>query len=81
MDRREFLECGLRSAVAGGALLAGLGPTASPQEPVKPSHPLFFDGLSYPSPDPADVRRSGLSGFVCSYSPTMCPPPSLSGWV
>ena len=59
--RREFL----KQTVAASALAAVRPLAARAQE--KPRTP-FVDGLSFFSPDPADVGRSGLAAFICDVS-------------
>lgn len=61
-SRREFL-------VSGGAALAAsvLAPRAVLGVPQRPPIP-YVDGLSFLSPDPADVGRSGLSAFILDVS-------------
>ena len=60
-SRREFLQ----HALAVPALAALSPAVARAQE--RPSIP-YVDGLSFMSPDPADVRRSGLTAFLCDVS-------------
>lgn len=60
-SRREFLQ----RALAAPAL-AILSP-ALPRAQERPSIP-YVDGLSFMSPDPADVQRSGLTAFICDVS-------------
>jgi membrane dipeptidase len=57
--RREFLKIGLAATVAAAA------PDVFAQ--TRPSIP-YVDGLSFLSPDPADVQRSGLSAFILDVS-------------
>ena len=59
--RREFLE----QAVAIPALAAAAPALVRAQE--RPKIP-YVDGLSFLSPDPADVARSGLTAFICDVS-------------
>jgi membrane dipeptidase len=65
MKRREFLADSVRW---GGAAALGLGAARAAGAQDVPSRegrlPLFFDGLSFPSPDLEDARRAGLSGFI-----------------
>lgn len=58
--RREFLKQTL-----GASALAALRPDLVTAE--KP-HTPYVDGLSFFSPDPTDVERSGLSAFICDVS-------------
>jgi membrane dipeptidase len=60
-SRREFIAQGL----AAGATLVVSGPGARAQ--ARPPVP-YVDGLSFLSPDPADVSRSGLSAFILDVS-------------
>ena len=57
--RREFLKLGIAAAIAAGA------PRVDAQ--TRPPFP-YVDGLSFLSPDPADVGRSGLSAFILDVS-------------
>jgi len=52
MNRRDFL---ITTLAAAGSTVLGVS---------NKDHPLFFDGLSFPSNDMLDVKQSGLSGFV-----------------
>src|SRR5687767_11646466 len=60
-NRREFLH----QAVAIPALAAVAPAFVRAQE--RPKIP-YVDGLSFLSPDPADVARSGLTAFICDVS-------------
>jgi microsomal dipeptidase-like Zn-dependent dipeptidase len=65
MKRREFLrQTALLPALSGfyGSLVR-----ADQAPPSRPSI-LYVDGLSFFSPDPADVGKSGLSAFICDVS-------------
>lgn len=61
--RREFLQ----HALATGAATALTGPrwaaASSPRPPF-----AYVDGLTFFSPDPADIDASGLSAFICDVS-------------
>ena len=61
-SRRRFLKETLAASVVAAlpARLAG-GVVERPSMP-------YVDGLSFLSPDPADVGRSGLSAFICDVS-------------
>ena len=61
LKRREFLQ----TAPLLAALPAAL--TARPQAPARAKLP-YVDGLSFFSPNPADVPASGLSAFICDVS-------------
>ena len=60
-SRREFLE-----QVMAVPALAALAPRLA-QAQERPIIP-YVDGLSFMSPDPADVARSGLTAFICDVS-------------
>jgi len=60
--RRQFL----KHAVAAGAA-AALAPSRSSAADARPPFP-YVDGLSFLSPDPDDVKASGLSAFICDVS-------------
>jgi membrane dipeptidase len=66
--RRQFIARGLGAAAA--ALLSGGGEAhAAPSGRRLPATPFpYVDGLSFLSPDPADVGRSGLSAFILDVS-------------
>ena len=59
--RRDFLKRVMASAAA-----AALSPAIAWAQD-RPKIP-YVDGLSFLSPDPADVGRSGLSAFICDVS-------------
>lgn len=59
--RREFLKGALAATVAAAL------PRSLQAAGERPSVP-YVDGLSFLSPDPADVERSGLSAFICDVS-------------
>ena len=59
--RRDFLKQVMASAAA-----AALSPAIAWAQD-RPKIP-YVDGLSFLSPDPADVGRSGLSAFICDVS-------------
>jgi membrane dipeptidase len=63
-DRRDFLKQTL--AAPAIAAIAG-GRTAAARAVVKPPFP-YVDGLSFLSPDPADVAASGLTAFILDVS-------------
>lgn len=60
--RRGFLK-----HAAAAAATAMIPPAIAWPQEARPSIP-YVDGLSFPSPDPADVARSGLSAFICDVS-------------
>jgi len=60
-SRRQFLQKAI-AATAAAALPSSIGWA---QE--RPSIP-YVDGLSFLSPDPQDVQRSGLTSFICDVS-------------
>ncbi len=60
-NRRQFL----KQAMAATAAAAFPASIAWAQE--RPSIP-YVDGLSFLSPDAEDVRRSGLTSFICDVS-------------
>ena len=59
--RRQFLHKAMAATVAATVP----APIAWAQE--RPAIP-YVDGLSFLSPDPEDVRRSGLTSFICDVS-------------
>jgi membrane dipeptidase len=60
--RRQFL----RHAAAAGAM-AAMASSRSFVAASSPPYP-YVDGLSFLSPNPDDVKASGLSGFICDVS-------------
>lgn len=68
-DRRRFLKAG--AALAAGAWSGGVAQAlaADPARSASPLRPFpYVDGLTFLSPDPADIRASGLSGFILDVS-------------
>ena len=59
--RREFLK---QSLMVPAIAAAAPALTRAAEKPRMP----YVDGLSFFSPDPEDVRRSGLSAFICDVS-------------
>ncbi|MFC1564254.1 membrane dipeptidase [candidate division KSB1 bacterium] len=74
MNRRDFLISGL--AAGSSALAYGLKPQIQDRvnrvlydiAQERKDHPLYFDALTFLSGDDADIRRSGLSGFIWDIS-------------
>jgi membrane dipeptidase len=60
--RREFLK-----QAAAAVATAAVGSQAAAGQAQKPSIP-YVDGLSFQSPDPQDIGRSGLTAFICDVS-------------
>ena len=60
--RREFLK-----QVAGAVATAAVASQAASGQAQRLSMP-YVDGLSFQSPDPQDVARSGLAAFICDVS-------------
>ena len=60
-SRRDFLQQAIAATVAA-ALPASI--TRAQERPAIP----YVDGLSFLSPDPGDVRKSGLTSFICDVS-------------
>lgn len=61
--RRGFLKQ-VMTAAAAAAVLPSVALRSQEQRPAIP----FVDGLSFLSPDPADIARSGLTAFICDVS-------------
>jgi membrane dipeptidase len=61
MHRRDFIRHAMTASAA--ATLRPLAAVAIERPPVP-----YVDGLTFMSPDPADVERSGLSAFICDVS-------------
>ena len=64
-SRREFLESAASVAVA--IPLGGLRRASASAQTKRPPIP-YVDGLSFLSPNAADVAESGLSAFICDVS-------------
>ena len=60
--RRAFLKQAMAASAAAMIPPASLWPAQQ-----RPSMP-YVDGLSFLSPDPADIARSGLTAFICDVS-------------
>jgi membrane dipeptidase len=73
MERRNFIKKGILASAS--LSLAGIRGFASNRHPgdfpdARPEngHPLYFDGMTFLSDDPADAKKSGLSGLILDVS-------------
>ena len=75
MKRRLFVKTGAAAALSlslgrtASALSSGRkAGQASPIPDIGKDHPLYFDGMTFLADDPADAKKSGLSGLILDVS-------------